>query len=320
MLDEDGKTHDMHPMDRLYECMSKDDINLAGLDLNLITALHALLEHQSVSEAAKAVGRTQSAMSHSLSRLRDHFRDPVLVRDGWSMRPTPLAERLRPRVLEAAHAARAVFENEAAFDPATSERRIRIAAPDLCASLFAGVIGVVSRQAPGITVEFVAAPSARKSVLGLDADIGLAFGRPKSDPNLIVQPIPSLDWCTFAPLDHPYAQRPTKEVWGAAAHVMVGHDGPREGPVEKANRKHGLTRHISCFAPNFHAALALAQDSGALFTTLRAPFEPTARRLGLVPCPTPFPMEDAPAALLFREDHGDTYQRWLRDLVEATLG
>ena len=86
----------MKPIDDYYNYMNKNDINLATLDLNLITALNALLEHQSVSDAAQAVGRTQSAMSHSLARLRDHFRDPILVRDCWSVRLLPLAERTPP--------------------------------------------------------------------------------------------------------------------------------------------------------------------------------------------------------------------------------
>ena len=92
-----GKPHDMHQIDVYYLCMNQNHVNLASLDLNLITALSALLEHRSVTVAARHVGRTQSAMSHSLTRLRDHFHDPILVRDGWTMQLTPFGERLRPR-------------------------------------------------------------------------------------------------------------------------------------------------------------------------------------------------------------------------------
>ena len=300
--------------------MNENDVNLATLDLNLITALNALLDHHSVSDAANAVGRTQSAMSHSLSRLRDHFRDPILVRDGWSMRPTPLGERLRPRVAEAARAARLLFENESDFDPATSTRRIRVMAPDLCASLFTSFIGDVSRLAPGASVEFVEGTGIRQAILNAEADLGLGFGRPRSDPNLVVHHITPLEWCTFAPQGHPYRATATDAVWVKSRHIVVGQSGAAEGPIEKAVRKEGLHRHVVCYASNFSAALGLAAENDALFTTLRAPFERTASRLGLAACPVPFPMPKAPAALMFRTDYGDRFSIWLRELCLKALG
>ncbi len=138
----------MNPIDGYKDSMNESDTNLAGLDLNLITALHAPLDRQSVSEAADAVGRTQSAMSHSLSRLRAHFRDPILVRDGWSMRLTPFGAELKPRVLAAAQAAKLMISTTFAFDPATTTRRICIAAPDLCTAIFTGLVRELSIQAP----------------------------------------------------------------------------------------------------------------------------------------------------------------------------
>lgn len=299
--------------------MNKNDINTAALDLNLITALNALLEHQSVSGAADAVGRTQSAMSHSLSRLRDHFRDPILVRDGWSMRPTPLAEQLRPLVVDAARAAFMLFEDRTDFDPARSTRRIRIMAPDLCACLFTSFIGDVSRQAPGASVEFSEGVQIRRAILNSDADIGLGFGRPRSDPNLIVHEIAPLEWCTFAPLGHTYHVNASQEAWLGSRHIVVGQSGATAGPVEKALRKQRLSRHVICYASNFSAALSLAAENDALFTTLRAPLEQMAKRLGLAACPLPFPMPDAPASLMFRNDYGDRFAIWLRQLCLKAL-
>ncbi len=309
----------MTRIDVYYDCMNQNDINLAMLDLNLITALNALLEHQSVSDAANAVGRTQSAMSHSLSRLRRHFRDPILVRDGWSMRPTPVAERMRPRVAEAVRAARRLFENETDFDPSTTTRRIRVMAPDLCASLFTSFIGDVSRLAPGTSVEFAEGTQIRQAILNSEADIGLGFGRPKSDPNLVVHHIAPLEWCTFAPQDHPYKVKASEAVWVASRHIVVGQSSAAEGPIEKAIRKQGLSRHVVCYASNFSAALGLAAENDALFTTLRTPFERMAKRLGLAACPLPFPMPKAPASLMFHTDYGDRFSIWLRELCLKAL-
>jgi len=294
--------------------MNYIDINLARLDLNLVTALSALLELQSVSDAAFAVGRTQSAMSHSLSRLRDHFQDPLLVRDGRSMTPTPFAEALRPKVTQAALAIGAVFESQTRFDPKASDRRIKIAAPDLCVPLLSPLVAKVSRDAPGMGVEFIKASSIRNAVLHSEADVGFGFGYPKTDPNLrVLRPTP-LKWCTFAPAPHAYAAHAIPENWVEATHIVVGTENNSSGPGEAAAKAHGLIRHIACYAPNFSAALTLACDCDALFTTLREPFERAAEKLGLIACPPPFEMPPAPAVVTLRTAYGDEFQNWLHGI------
>ena len=299
--------------------MNKNDTNLASLDLNLITALNALLDHQSVSKAAKVVGRTQSAMSHSLSRLRDHFQDPILVRDGWAMRLTPFGDELRSRAGAAASAAHLLFETKAEFDPATTKRRIRITTPDLCTSLFTGFIRELTNHAPFAAVEFVVSDDVRQAVLKSDADVGLGFGHPKADPNLVLHKIAPLSWCTFVPRDHSYCADISQETWITSRHVVVGQSGTKEGPVERVLKKNGLKRYVACYASNFSEALSLAAEANMLFTTLRAPFERAAKNLGMVACPLPFTMQEAPASLIFRADYGDPFSIWVREQCLHTL-
>ncbi|WP_300039302.1 LysR family transcriptional regulator [uncultured Roseobacter sp.] len=302
-----------------YLSMHENNVKLATLDLNLITGLSALLDQRSVTGAAEAVGRTQSAMSHSLSRLRDHFRDPILVRDGWEMRLTPFAEDLHPRVTAAAEAAKLMFATSFEFDPATTSRRIRIAAPDLCSSLFTGLIGEIAKRAPLASVEFISSSIARETVLRSEADIGLGFGRAKSDANLTLYPVAPLDWCTFAPKKHSFCLKRSMDAWSSSRHILVGQGGAQEGPVEKALRKLGIKRHAVGYASNFSAALILASETDALFTTLRAPFEKTAVRLGMLAVPLPFKMPNAPATLMFRADYGDPFVIWLKELCAKAL-
>lgn len=309
----------MNQIDVYYDCMNSDNVNLAALDLNLITGLSALLDHRSVTAAADAVGRTQSAMSHSLSRLRDHFHDPILVRDGWEMRLTPFAEHLHPRVTAAAEAAKVMFTTSFDFDPVTTKRRIRIAAPDLCASLFTRLIRELGKRAPLASVEFAERSIAREAVLRSEADIGLGFGHANSDPNLVLHPIAPLDWCTFAPKTHAYCKTPSANTWSASRHILVRQGSAQEGPVEKALRVHGIKRHVVGYASNFSAALILASETGALFTTLRAPFEEVAAQLGMSPLALPFKMSAAPATLMFRADYGNPFDIWLQELCMATL-
>lgn len=299
--------------------MNNIDRNLARLDLNLLTALNALLHHRSVSAAADAVGRTQSAMSHSLARLRAVFQDALLVRDGWAMRPTPLAEALQPRVTQAAQGVAALFDPAPPFHPATSTRRLRLAVPDLCAPLLSPLIAAVAAEAPGMQVDFVSASTIRRAVLTLEADVGLVFGRPKPDTALAIRPLAPLTWCTFAPRDHAYAKSPTPAEWQAAHHIVVGTADAAPGPVESAQNAAGLSRRVLCHAPNFNAALALAAACDALFTTLEGPVATQARQLGLIPSPPPFPMADASAALVLHADFGDPFRRWMQALCHRVL-
>jgi len=93
-----------------------------NVDLNLLRALEAILDEQSVTKAAARLGLSQPAMSASLGKLRRHFGDELLTRVGNTYEPTPLArELLRPTSI-ALRAAGRVFFRDAEFDPATSTR------------------------------------------------------------------------------------------------------------------------------------------------------------------------------------------------------
>ena len=74
-------------------------MDLHQLDLNLMMALHLLLKERSVTQAAQKLGKTQSALSHTLNRLRDMFDDPLLVRSGSQMVLTSRAQDLRPKLI-----------------------------------------------------------------------------------------------------------------------------------------------------------------------------------------------------------------------------
>src|SRR3954465_13352074 len=102
-------------------------VDLSNFNLNLLLALDGLLSQRSVTAAAKRVRVTPSAMSHSLSELRDLLGDPLLVRRGGGLVLPPRAEAwvVPPRTLLVV-AAR-LLQGGAAFDPATTERRSVIA-------------------------------------------------------------------------------------------------------------------------------------------------------------------------------------------------
>ncbi|MGW0949265.1 LysR family transcriptional regulator [Streptomyces sp. NPDC002623] len=97
---------------------------MAGLDLNLLVPLQALLELRHVTRAAQRVHLTQSTMSSSLARLRHHFDDELLVRSGSSYPLTPLGQHLVPLVNEAMWAAGNALSAASGFTPLHSERAL----------------------------------------------------------------------------------------------------------------------------------------------------------------------------------------------------
>ena len=90
---------------------------LARLDLNLLVSLDALLTERSVTRAAQRLNLSQPALSASLARLRLHFNDQILSREGNSYQLTPLASRLAEQTGLALDAAQRVFASQAAWDP-----------------------------------------------------------------------------------------------------------------------------------------------------------------------------------------------------------
>src|SRR6478736_4676253 len=99
---------------------------LSRLDLNLLIALDALLTERSVTRAAERLRLSQPALSASLSRLRAHFNDPILARQGNTYELTPLASRLAEQTGSALDAARRVFESQAEWDPGESTREFAV--------------------------------------------------------------------------------------------------------------------------------------------------------------------------------------------------
>ncbi|VVN20455.1 PCP degradation transcriptional activation protein [Pseudomonas fluorescens] len=148
--------------------------NLRRIDLNLLVILDALLSEQHVTRAAERLHLSQPAVSHALARLRDLLGDPLLVRAGAGLVPTPRAlELVVP--LAAAQVQALLAPN--AFDPATTQRTFRLAMSDYGAAIvLPGLIRTLRREAPGIDLQI--SHGSRESMLEgvLNGDIDVAAG------------------------------------------------------------------------------------------------------------------------------------------------
>ncbi|MCW5576490.1 MAG: LysR family transcriptional regulator [Burkholderiales bacterium] len=120
------------------------------LDLNLLVVLEVLLSEGSVTRAARRLNLAQPTVSNALSRLREHFKDPLLERSGNSMKPTACGQRLLQPVREALAKVDIVVQGrDQAFNPATAGRLVRVAASDYASAAFLpSLMDSLARQAP----------------------------------------------------------------------------------------------------------------------------------------------------------------------------
>tara|TARA_R110000868_G_scaffold22354_40_gene91708 strand:+ start:6012 stop:6992 length:981 start_codon:yes stop_codon:yes gene_type:complete len=198
-----------------------NEIDLSRIDLNLLVVFEVLMERRSVTAAAEKLGRTQSAVSHSLARLRDQLGDPLLVRVGGRMQPSPFAEQLVEDISPLLRGMRRVLAPPQLFDPATSDRVFRIAMPTL-SSLIADVSMRVSQQAPGVRIEWMPAHHEVYDALS-EGQIDLAHlgGEPRLPDGLEHQVMEPFSWVTFARQDHPAIQNWGLDAWHTYPHLMV---------------------------------------------------------------------------------------------------
>jgi DNA-binding transcriptional LysR family regulator len=126
----------------------------SSADLNLLIVLAALLEERNLTRAGERVNMSQPAMSGALARLRQHFDDDLLVRDGRQYELTPLAERLLPDVRDALRQVERTLEGRPEFDPGASTRTFSLAMSDYAAMvLVKPLMRRVGEVAPGVRLE-----------------------------------------------------------------------------------------------------------------------------------------------------------------------
>lgn len=238
---------------------------MAEPDLNLLTALDALLAEGSVAGAARRLGLSASAMSRTLGRLREATGDPLLVRAGRSMVPTPYAEAICERVRNAAH------ETRSLLSPSTDElslslleRTFVIRANDGFVEAFgAQLIAAASVQAPRVRLRF--APKPEKSAKYLrEGLVDLEIGTPgEMGPEIRLQALFRDRFVGVVRKGHPLAAIPelSAQQYVAFGHVVASRRERVTGPVDEALADIGLQRNIAAVVPSFPASLAVAKAS-----------------------------------------------------------
>jgi len=296
-------------------------------DLNLLVALDALLAEGSVAGAARRLGLSASAMSRTVARLREATGDPLMVRAGRRLVPTPHAQALRQRVRDTAREARAVLSPAATeLDIAALRRTFTIRANDGFVEAFgAALITAAAAAAPGVRLRF--APKAEKTTTPLregsaDLEVGVLS---QMGPEVRVQALFRDRFVGVARTGHPLEAESevSAERYVAYGHVVASRRGWADGPVDAALAALGLKRSIAAVVPSFSAALAVARASDlvalvpSFFLGIRtARGEPA--RTGLFAFELPVETEKITVSQMWHPRLGaDPGHQWLRQLVLA---
>lgn len=286
-------------------------------DLNLLVTLDVLLAEGSVARAARRLRLSPSAMSRALARLRETTGDPLLVRAGRGLVPTPRALELRDRVGRIVQDAEAVLRPTETLDIAKVVRTFTLRTSEGFVETFGpGLIARLEDEAPGLRLRFVLKPDKDSTPLRegtVDLETGVVDAA--TGPEVRARTLFRDRFVGAVRQDHPLSRGEiTPARYAAGRHILVSRRQRDLGLVDEALAPLGLEREIVTIVGGFGAALSLARSSGLIATV---PDRHTAAlRAGMHAFPLPFAMPEITVSLLWhpRMD-ADPAHRWLRGCV-----
>ena len=293
------------------------EIDLTGLDLNLVVTFEVLMTEGSVTRAAQRLGRTQSAVSHALARLREQLGDPLLVKIGSGMAPSPFARDLVEDVRPILRSIQRIVSPPEPFDSTTSKRVFRVAIADFAPTLLPRVLSEVQHQAPGVLVEWLApAAQTMTAVAEGQLDVALVTASAAVPEGVQRSDAGDLHSVTFARKGHPAIASWGAEAWSRWPHIQVQLGERGKSEVQRAVDEHGVKRAIGASVPNFSQIPALLARTNLLATMTPLVMDGAMERFGLRALEPPILIK--PTSFFFAWSFrlaNDPGSRWFRTLV-----
>jgi DNA-binding transcriptional LysR family regulator len=286
-------------------------------DFNLLVTLDVLLAEGSVARAAKRLRLSPSAMSRALARLRETTGDPLLVRAGRSLVPTPRALELRERVSQLVQDAEAVLRPAEQPDLRQLSRTFTLRSCEgFVENFVAALIARMAGQAPGVRLRFMHKPDKDSTALR-DGTVDLETGvvGKSASPELRTQGLFRDRLIGVIRGGHPLAQGEiTPARFAAGSHISVSRRGLERGPIDEALASRELERQIVTIVAGFSTALALARATDLIASV---PERHTASlREGMHSFALPFAVPTFTVAMLWHPRlDADPAHRWLRSCV-----
>lgn len=293
------------------------------IDLNLLRVFDALLHEGSVTAAADRLHLSIPATSRALGRLRRAMNDPILVRAGRGMAPTPFALRTAPRVRSLLEEASALITADREVTAAELKRTFTIRINDgVAATLATTAVEATAALAPGVTLRFVTEGSESLEALrdgSIDLDIGAGD---VAAPDIRTALLYREHMVGIVRADSPLGRhrRPTLPQLCRHPHVSASRRGRARGPLDDVLDNAGLERHVAAIVPTSAVAMLLVASSLYVGLVPQRLAEQYAQPLGIRWFPVPAALPEVEVRLLWHARlDADPAQRWLRDTIRHAL-
>lgn len=291
-------------------------------DLNLLVPLEVLLAEGSVARAARRLRLSPSAMSRTLTRLREATGDPLLVRAGRRLVPTPLAIELADRVGQLVQDAAAVLRPAGKLDLARLNRTFTLRTSEGFVETFGpALLQRVASVAPGVRLRFLPKPERdgaplREGAADLEAGVVDATTAPEIRTRVLFRD----RFVGVVRPGHPLMQGTvTAERYASAGHIAVARRGLDRGRIDEALATAGIERRIHVVVGGFAAALALARATDLVASVPES--HTRALWAGLATFRLPAKVPQIVVSLLWHPRlDADPAHAWLRECVRVVCG
>ena len=291
-------------------------------DLNLLITLDVLLTEGSVARAAERLRLSPSAMSRALARLRETTGDPLLVRAGRGLVPTPRAVALREQVSRLVQEAQAVLRPAESLDIARVERTFTLRTSEEFVENFApALLSRIAREAPGVRLRFVNKTD-KDTALLRDGSVDLETGvvAANANPEVLTQALFRDRLIGVVRGGHSLSSGEVDiRRYAEGQHVYVSRRGQTRGQIDDLLESQGMSRQISTIVAGFSTAIALARDTDLIASV---PERYTAhQRDGLSSFELPLALPTFTVAMLWHPRlDADLAHRWLRGCLREVCG
>ncbi|MFN9062814.1 MAG: LysR family transcriptional regulator [Pseudanabaena sp.] len=293
------------------------EVDLRGIDLNLLVLLDALIEYRNVTRAADAMHMSQPAMSRALGRLRKLLNDPILVRGGDVFLPTPKARSLSPKLKRLLNDL-TVLVSDDSFSPEKLTGYVTLAASEYQSIIFLPELIVrLSQAAPHLDVRVIPLFNIAAELLH-DGNVDIAFGvsQVTLPANLYQESLCEDTYITLMRHGHPAVECLSIKQFAALKHVLITAVGSSRGVIDTELNKLGLQRRVMLQLPSLITALAIVAESDFVITLPALIARRYAVQHKLVEVATPVTSTAITHVSIWSEVmDADPAHRWLRRLI-----
>ena len=299
-------------------------MDIRSLDLNLLVVFDAMVEHRNVTRAAEAVGLSQPAMSAAVGRLRTLFDDPLFVKTGLEMRPTPRASELAEPVRLVIGTVKNDILRTQPFEPATAQRTFTLVAPDIAEiKLLPSLLARFETEAPRANLRTLAMPrhAAAEALESGAAELAVGYFPDLRKAGYYQQKLFSAGLACVVRRDHPTigASLSLKQ-YMAASHALVLPEG-RGHMFDQTLQERGLKRRVVLEISHYMSLMPVIEGTDLVATVPQDLAELFVRHAAVRMLPVPV---KSPAVEVMQYWHGrfhrDPGNVWLRGVLHELFG